>query len=60
MDPGQIVASVFLALGGLASSLALVLRQWRLRKRDHEDFLLRMRMLDLNPKAKVLANLNDR
>lgn len=46
-----------LGLGSVFSGAALLARQWRLRKRDHEDFLLRSKVLDHVPTAHVLGNL---
>jgi hypothetical protein len=50
----------FAAGGGAAAVLAalgVILRAWRLRKHDHEDHLLRLEVLRLNPSAPVLENL---
>lgn len=55
---------VWLAAGigstsGTLSGIALILNQRRLRQRDYEDFLVRMRVLELDPTAAVLPNIAD-
>ena len=54
MDGWHLIA--LLSSTGLGS-IGYVVRQWRLRKRDHDDYLLRRAVLEANPKAPVLANL---